>query len=326
MSSAASNSERVDDPSAEAVIDIRSVSKRFGKRQILHDLNLTVARGQTFAFLGRNGAGKTTTIRMLLGLHKPDAGTVRVLGLDPAKDAMEIRRRVGYLAEDQHMFGWMSVQQLISFTAPFYPTWNHDWANHLAKKFELPMKTKVKHLSKGQGVRLGLLLALAHHPRLIILDDPTLGLDPIVRKEFLRDLVAHFHGSAVTIFFSSHLLYEVEPVADSVAILDRGHIVRHSPTEDLRDSVKQIILPAREFDAMPALPGVLDVKRRKYQVAVVVEDVERALPLVREQVEAVEVVDLNLDEIFEAYVIGKRNAQPGEEDGHVAKLGLERVA
>ena len=177
------------------------------------------------------------------------------------------------------MFGWMSVQQLISFTAPFYPTWNHDWANHLAKKFELPMKTKVKHLSKGQGVRLGLLLALAHHPRLIILDDPTLGLDPIVR---------------------------------------------HAGTEDLRDSVKQIIMPAREFDELAPLPGVLDVKRRKYQVAVVVEDVERALPLVRERVEAVEIVDLNLDEIFEAYVIGNRN--PGKEDGHVAKPGLERVA
>lgn len=312
---------QIDDPAAEPVIQIRSVSKRFGKRAILHDLNLTVARGQTFAFLGRNGAGKTTTIRMLLGLHKPDAGTVRVLGLDPAKDAMEIRRRVGYLAEDQHMFGWMTVAQMISFTAPFYPTWNHDWANHLAKKFDLPMKTKVKVLSKGQGVRLGLLLALAHHPRLIILDDPTLGLDPIVRKEFLRDLVTHFHGSAVTIFFSSHLLYEVEPVADSVAILDRGSIVRHSPTEQLRDSVKQIIMPAFDYDSIGPLPGTLDVKRRGNQVAIVVDDIDRAVHAVERTAATYDVIDLNLDEIFEAYIIGKR-----EEDGHVASPGLERVA
>jgi ABC-2 type transport system ATP-binding protein len=315
-----SDSLNVDDP----VIDIRSVSKRFGKRQILHDLNLTVNRGQTFAFLGRNGAGKTTTIRMLLGLHKPDTGTVRVLGLDPAKDAMEIRRRVGYLAEDQHMFGWMTCAQLIKFTAPFYPTWNDDWANHLAKKFELPIKTKVKHLSKGQSVRLGLLLALSHHPRLIILDDPTLGLDPIVRKEFLRDLVAHFHGSAVTIFFSSHLLYEVEPVADSVAILDRGSIVRHSPTEQLRDSVKQIIMPAFEYDSIAPLAGTLDVKRRGHQVAVVVEDVERAVRDVERTAATYDVIDLNLDEIFEAYVIGKRDG--GKEGDHVPQPGLERVA
>ena len=313
-------SENTDDP----VIDIRSVSKRFGKRSILHDLNLTVTRGQTFAFLGRNGAGKTTTIRMLLGLHAPDAGTVRVLGLDPAKDAMEIRRRVGYLAEDQHMFGWMTVKEMIAVTAPFDPTWSHDWAAHLAAKFELPMQTKVKHLSKGQGVRLGLLLALAHHPRLIILDDPTLGLDPIVRKEFLRDLVAHFHGSAVTIFFSSHLLYEVEPVADSVAILDRGRVLRHAGTEQLRDTVKQIIMPAFEYDAIETLPGTLDVKRRGNQVAVVVEDVGRAVVEVERTAATYDVIDLNLDEIFEAYVIGKREA--GKEDGHVASPGLERVA
>ena len=314
------DSLNVDDP----VIEIRSVSKRFGKRAILHDLNLSVGRGQTFAFLGRNGAGKTTTIRMLLGLHKPDAGTVRVLGLDPAKDAMEIRRRVGYLAEDQHMFGWMTVKQIIAFTAPFYPSWNHDWAGHLAGKFELPMKTKVKHLSKGQSVRLGLLLALSHHPRLIILDDPTLGLDPIVRKEFLRDLVAHFHGSAVTIFFSSHLLYEVEPVADSVAILERGSIVRHAGTEQLRDSVKQIIMPAFDYDSIGPLPGTLDVKRRGNQVAVVVEDVERAKVEVERTAATYDVVNLNLDEIFEAYVIGKR--LEASEGHQAARPGLERVA
>jgi ABC-2 type transport system ATP-binding protein len=317
MSDHENTSANLHDP----VIDIRGVSKRFGRREVLHGLNLAVPRGQTFAFLGRNGAGKTTTIRMLLGLHKPDAGTVRVLGLDPATDALEIRRRVGYLAEDQHMFGWMTAQQLVSFTAPFYPTWSHEWAEHLAKKFELPLKTKVKHLSKGQGVRLGLLLALAHHPRLIILDDPTLGLDPIVRKEFLRDLVAHFHGSAVTIFFSSHLLYEVEPVADAVAILDRGSIVRHAGTEALRDSVKRIVMPADAYDAAGELPGALDVQRRGKQVAVVVEDAARAAAELERAAAPHELVDLNLDEIFEAYVIGKRR-----EDGHVAQPGLERVA
>src|SRR5439155_23296149 len=108
----------------------------------------------------------------------------------------------------------------------------------------LPMRTKVKHLSKGQSVRLGLLLALAHEPRLVILDDPSLGLDPIMRKEFLRDVVTHLQGEAVTVFFSSHLLYEIEPVADAVAILDKGRIVRAGPTEELRHKVKRLILPA----------------------------------------------------------------------------------
>ncbi len=312
----------------EPVIDIRGVSKTFSGRAILQDLNLSISRGQTFAFLGRNGAGKTTTIRMLLGLVKPDRGDIRVLGLDPTnlREAMEIRQRVGYLAEDQHMFGWMSVRQIIHFMAPFYPTWNHDWASQLAMRFELPMKTRVKHLSKGQGVRLGLLLALAHHPRLIILDDPTLGLDPIMRKEFLRDLVTHFQGSSVTIFFSSHLLYEIEPVADSVAILDRGHIVRHEETESLRDRVKQLMLLADDFDTITMLPGTLDVKRRGDRVAVVVEDVDAAIVALKKRGISPGVVDLNLDEIFEAFVIGRTDGSEAKGMNHVAKPDLERVA
>lgn len=187
---------------SEPVITIQSMSKSFGKRKILEDVSLTVAPGQTFAFLGRNGAGKSTTIRMLLGLLRPDAGQIRVLGLDPATDAIEIRRRVGYLAEDQVMFGWMRVEELIAFTAPFYPTWDVAWARELSQRFELPMQTRVKNLSKGQNVRVGLLLALAHRPRLVILDDPTLGLDPIMRKEFLRDVVAHLQGQSISVFFS----------------------------------------------------------------------------------------------------------------------------
>ena len=220
-------------------IEISGVAKRFGAKLVLEGVNLSVPAGQTFAFLGRNGAGKTTTIRMLLGLLKPDAGTVHVLGLDPQASATEVRQRVGYLAEDQAMFGWMRVRQIIEFVKPFYPTWDDAWARQLRERFELPLTTKVRHLSKGQGVRLGLLLALAHRPGLVILDDPTLGLDPIMRKEFLRDLVTYLQGERVSVFFSSHLLYEIEPVADAVAILDRGRIVRQASTEELRAKVKR---------------------------------------------------------------------------------------
>src|ERR1019366_9111498 len=141
----------------EPVIEMRGVRKAFGKKPVLRDVEMSVPAGQTFAFLGRNGAGKTTTIRMLLGLLKPDAGQVRVLGLDPSVNALEIRRRVGYVAEDQSMFGWMRVGQLMSFIAPFYPTWDGAWAKELSDRFELPLKTRGRHLSKGQGVRVALL-------------------------------------------------------------------------------------------------------------------------------------------------------------------------
>jgi ABC-2 type transport system ATP-binding protein len=228
----------------QPIIEMRGVFKSFGKKPVLQGVDLSVPPGQTFAFLGRNGAGKTTTIRTLLGLLKPDRGEVRILGIDPTTNPLEIRRRIGYVAEDQAMFGWMRVGQLLSFVAPFYPTWDAAWAKELSDRFELPLKTRVKHLSKGQGVRVALLLALAHRPKLVILDDPTLGLDPIMRKDFLRDLVAHMQGEHVSVFFSSHLLYEIEPVADSVVILDHGKVIRQAATEDLRAEVKRLIAPA----------------------------------------------------------------------------------
>ncbi len=289
---------------SDPAIEVRSLAKRFGDRDVLRDVSFTVPKGKTFAFLGRNGAGKTTTIRTMLGLLKPDAGQVRIMGLDPRRDAMDVRRRVGYLAEDQAMFGWMKVAELIRFIRPFYPTWDDGLARDLAGEFELPMKTRVRNLSKGEGRRLGLLLALAHRPGVAILDDPTLGLDPIMRKEFLRDVVEHLQGSGVTVFFSSHLLYEVEPVADVVAILDGGRIVRQAATETLRAEVKQILLPAAE-DELPELPGVLDVKRGDHATAVIVEAVEEALRVLGEAGVHPQVVDLNLDEIFEAYVAGR---------------------
>jgi ABC-2 type transport system ATP-binding protein len=277
----------------ELAIDLQAVYKSFRSTEVLRGVTLQVARGTTFAFLGRNAAGKSTTIRLLLGLLKRDDGSIRVLGLDPQRDPLELRRRVGYLAEDQTMYGWMRVEEIVRFVAPFYPTWDHDLALKYIRDFELPLRTRIKNLSKGQNVRLGLVLALAHRPELVILDDPALGLDPIMRKQFNRDLITHLQGEGRTVFYSSHLLYEVEPVADEVAILDGGRIVRQADTETLRRDVKQLILPR-------------DERTDGDRMAVTVERAEIALQkLAREGVEH-RVVDLNLDEIFEAYVTGRR--------------------
>jgi ABC-2 type transport system ATP-binding protein len=287
---------------------------------VLKDVTFEVPRGKTYAFLGRNGAGKTTTILTLLGLLRPDAGEIEVLGLSPARDALEIRRRVGYMAEDQVMFGWMRIRQLLGFCAPFYPTWDAQLAGELLRRFDLSPKARVRHLSKGEGRRLALLLALAHRPELVILDDPTLGLDPIMRREFLRDVVEHLQGRGVTVFFSSHLLYETEPVADIVAILDKGGIVRESPTEELREDVKRLVLPAESYERLRSLPGALDVRRSDRRVAVVVEGAATALEEARGAGVRPEVVDLNLDEIFEAYVAGRPDEQRSPEPR------VERVA
>ncbi len=288
-------------------IEFHGVCKSFRRQEVLRGTTLQVEKGKTFAFLGRNGAGKTTAIGLMMGLLKRDAGEIRVLNLDPTIHAVEVRRRVGYLAEDQTMYGWMRCEEILRFMAPFYPTWDHQLALKYANDFEVPLQTKIKHLSKGQNVRLGLVLALAHRPELVILDDPALGLDPIMRKQFNRDLITHLQGEGRTVFYSSHLLYEVEPVADEVAILDHGQIVRHAETEDLRRDVKQIVLSGEAAGSLSGEVKILDQQPDGNEVAIIVEEAPKLIEaLHREGVEH-RVVNLNLDEIFEAYVTGKRD-------------------
>jgi ABC-2 type transport system ATP-binding protein len=290
-------------------IDFQNVFKAFRTNQVLRGMSLQVAPGKTFALLGRNAAGKTTAIRLLLGLLDCDEGFVSVLGRNPGIDPIGVRQRVGYLAEDQTMYGWMRCEEILRFMAPFYPTWDHQLALQYARDFEVPLAAKIKHLSKGQNVRLGLVLALAHRPEVVILDDPALGLDPIMRKQFNRDLITHLQGEGRTVFYSSHLLYEVEPVADEVAILDHGRIVRQSETEALRKDVKQVILASEAAAVLNSDVKVLDRRKEGRELALVVEGAERAVE--RLEYEGIEhrVVDLNLDEIFEAYVTGKPQSE-----------------
>jgi len=294
----------------EPAIELQAVSKRFRKTEVLRGMSLRVERGKTFAFLGRNAAGKTTTIRLLLGLLKRDDGAIRVLGIDPEREPLELRRRIGYLAEDQTMYGWMRVEEIVRFVAPFYPTWDHDLALRYVRDFDLPPGAKIKHLSKGQNVRLGLVLALAHRPELVILDDPALGLDPIMRKQFNRDLISHLQGEGRTVFYSSHLLYEVEPVADEVAILDEGRVIRQAETETLRRDVKQLILARPALAEVRGELAILDERHDGELVAVTVERAEQAVQALAQRGTECRVVDLNLDEIFEAYVAGRTTGGP----------------
>src|SRR5580704_10356684 len=294
----------------EPALSIRNLRKSFGSKTVLGDVTLEVPRGQTFALLGRNGAGKTTLIRILLGLIPADGGMLRVLGRDPAIEPIELRRRVGYLAEDQVMYGWMTPPELCRFLEPFYPSWEMRMAQDYLDRFEIPRHSRIRHLSKGQTVKLGLAIALAHRRDLAILDDPSIGLDPIARKEFNRDLIEHLQAEGRTVLYSSHLLDEVEAVADSVAILHKGRIARHAQPETLREEVKQIVLPLDAADALSAPPGLLDVRRDDDRYVVTVDRAKAFLDQLAASGIEHEVIDLSLDDIFEAFVIGRPQGWP----------------
>jgi len=295
----------------ETAISISDLHFAYGRHEVLDSVNLEVPEGTVFGFLGRNGAGKTTTIQILLGLLTPQSGRCLVGGHDPKTDAVAVRRSVGYVAEDQRMYDWMRVEEIVHWTSSFYPSWDQAYAQQLIRQFDLPARGKVGTLSKGQNTRLALLLALAHRPRTVILDDPTLGLDPIARKEFLRSVITLLQAEGATVFFSSHLLYEIEPVADWVAILDRGRIMKSAPTDVLRDTVRRFVLRPKPSLDLAKIPGVLDVVRQDGQWRVTVESVneDARAGLLAAAGDDVEELGLNLDEIFEAYVIGNRGRE-----------------
>ena len=293
---------------SDSAVSVHNLRKAFGSHVVLEDVSFEVPRGQTFALLGRNGTGKTTMIRMLLGLLPPDSGTIRVAGCDPATDSLELRRRVGYLAEDQSMYDWMTAVELCRFLQPFYPRWNTQLADRYLDRFELPRHVRIERLSKGQTVKLGLAVALAHAPEVAILDDPALGLDPVSRKEFNRDLVEHLQAEGRTVIYSSHLLDEVEAVADVVAILDRGRIVRQGPTETLRDEVQRMILPQEIVRQRPAPAGLLDARRHGEQFEIVVDGASRFRDELASAGHSIQPTAMTLDDIFEAFVIGRPQA------------------
>jgi ABC-2 type transport system ATP-binding protein len=292
----------------EPAIDVRDLRFSYGSHEVLKGFDLQVPTGSIFGFLGRNGAGKTTLIKHLLGLLRPTAGSCRVLGLDASREPIAVRQRIGYMAEDQRMYGWMRVEQVVRWVAGLYPNWDHKLTDRLLDRMELPRRGKVKTLSKGQNSRLALVLALGHRPQLVILDDPTLGLDPISRKEFLRDVIGLLQSNGVTVFFSSHLLYEIEPVADHIAILHEGRIVRTGRTDDLRETIRRLIFTPQPGARWDAMEGVLDAARSGEAVALTVSDFSEATraAVAGMSRNGVQEQSLNLDEIFESYVIGNR--------------------
>lgn len=215
-------------------IRVESLAKRFRKIVALDDVSLTVPSGCICGLVGPNGAGKTTTIRILLDLLRRDAGTVRVLGLDPARNAFEILSRVGYVPEKHHIYGWMRVQDVLEFAAGVYPKWDWDQCKQVNDILDLPTDRKVKELSRGELAKLALLVALGHKPELLILDEPTSGLDPLIRREFLTAIVGLLKDANRTVFFSTHILSDVERVADRVIVMSEGRVVADDTLDALR--------------------------------------------------------------------------------------------
>ncbi|MEO5567905.1 MAG: ABC transporter ATP-binding protein [Gemmatimonadaceae bacterium] len=220
----------------DPVVEISGLTRHFGTRVALDSVSLSLPRGYVYGLVGANGAGKTTLIRHILGLLRAQSGSVRVFGLDPVADPVGVLSRVGYLSEEHDLPGWMRVDELLRYSRAFYPTWDDAYVEQLRSSFGLENAAKVKTLSKGQKARAGLLVALAYRPELLLLDEPSSGLDPVVRRDILEAIMRTIAGEGRTVLFSSHLLDEVERVADHVTMIRDGRIVLSAPLGAIKSS------------------------------------------------------------------------------------------
>lgn len=223
-------------------IEIERLHYRAGKAFEIPALDLHVPSGSIYGFLGPNGSGKTTTIRLILGLLQPLRGRISVLGSPMPQQYARILRRVGYVPEQPHLDATMTVRELLEFQSAFYPGWDHARANELVQQFELDEGRLFGRLSKGQKAKLMILLALAQCGELLVLDEPTDGLDPVVRRDILSALLTYVSERGATIFISSHLVHELERVCDWIAVMDNGRLITESPLDKLKHGTKRLVV------------------------------------------------------------------------------------
>ncbi|MGM0491370.1 MAG: ABC transporter ATP-binding protein [Armatimonadota bacterium] len=290
---------------SELAISTMDLTKRFKRVLAVDGIDLQVPAGSVYGFLGRNGAGKTTTIQMLMGMLQPSGGEMRVLGFDPLREDVAMKRVVSYVPERVQMYDWMTVREIVWFGASIHPRWDSDAADALIERFDLPLRQKVGALSRGMQGKLALALAMASHPRLLILDDPTMGLDAVVRREFIESIVGVLQETGTTVFLSSHIIDDVERVADWIGIIHEGALLVQEPLEALKSRVRRVVLNFE--DEAPTAEGIDGVLASEHSKRQLVLTVERWSDETRAALEALgpsslDVEGCSLEDIFVAHV------------------------
>lgn len=297
---------------ADAIVT-SGLTKYYGRRCVVNSLDLRVPEGSVYGLLGRNGSGKSTIIKMLLGFVKPDRGSAALLGENFGALTAETRSRIAYIAEGHPFLRWMTVAEAVNFTRSFYPRWNGELLDQILDHFALPKRAKIRRLSNGQRAQVSLALAVAPDPELLILDDPTLGLDTVVRRDFLESLIQIIQRQGRTILISSHILADVERVADRIGILIDGVLRVDCPTDYFTLSLRKVILEfATEPPAFPACEGLVGTWRVGNRLEVVLVGYGQRHERIIESLEpsAVDVLELNLEDAFIEYTRGPRRSLP----------------
>ena len=288
-------------------VQFEGVSKKYAHFS-LENIHLELPTGSIMGFIGANGAGKSTTIRILMGLVHQDAGSVRVRGHLMPADQAAAKLDIGFVSEDMRLYGAATLAWHMDFLRPIYPRWDQTYAMELARRFDLKPQQKIKGLSHGQRVKAALLLALARRPRLLVLDEPTTGLDPVARMEVLGELMAVLADEDRTILFSSHNTLDVEQISDQITFIDRGRIIDSDDKEAFLDRWRRLRLVLPPDGVVPRLPGVVEVGGSGRLPVLTTNRFEPAMVSACNDLGAtVQAVDtMTLEEIFVANVHSRR--------------------
>jgi ABC-2 type transport system ATP-binding protein len=300
---------------SNSALIFENVVRRFGSKVALDALNLEVRPGSIVGLIGRNGAGKTTALRLAHGLLHPDEGRISVLGLDPAKEWLEVRSRVSLLSEEASLYPWMRVREIQALASALHPRWDDGQADALVKRLELDPQARIKTLSRGTRAKVALMLSIACRPDLLLLDDPTAGLDPLVRREILEGILGAVSDEGGAVLYASHLVQDIERVADRVAVLDHGRLILEGSVEGIKNRTRRAraVFDADAPDNVE-IAGKIDVAAEGRMLTVVAESANGELEASLRQLGAreVEVEPLPLEEILVALLRGRGAREDGD--------------
>src|SRR5690242_11671437 len=298
---------------SDYAIQTHHLTRYFGAKCVVHDLNLSVPRGSIFGFLGRNGSGKTTSLRMILGLLAPTWGSSTVLGHDSRRLPPAVRARIGYLAEGHPVFGWMRVADAQAFQSRFYPKWNRKLFDSVLDFFRVDPRTRARNLSRGERAGLCLAMALAPEPELLILDDPAIGLDPVARRSLLESMVYATRKTDRTIIFSSHLLADIERMADHIAVLDYSILRAQCSLDTFRSCVQQFVLRFEQKPPeLPPIRGLIQCIARDNDLRLTLVNLTEETRLLLKGLGAISMdeVPITLEDAFVSYLGGSLETIP----------------
>ena len=282
------------------VVEVSQLRKSYGNLEVLKGLDMNVPEGRIYGFLGRNGAGKSTTLRVLVGILQIGSGSVRLFGEPMAAQNTSLRQRIGYVAQEQNFYGWMTPESIGRFVSGFYPNWDNSTYTRLLQVMELPPQRQIQAFSGGMKAKQALALALAHRPPLLVLDEPTAGLDPVARREFFELVREQTQRQGNTVLFSSHLVDEVERSADQIGILESGTMHYEGPLSALRQQVRMLRLPDQEapLELESSWQVLQDRRRGDGRELVLRTESPEEFANLPERFPQAELVTLSLEDIF----------------------------